>query len=238
MYLSRIRISNFRNFSDLDVSLGGNVVVVGENRVGKSNLLYALRLIFDPTLPDSARELTRSDFWDGLEAPGKNDAILVSVEIKDFEADQDVLAILTDYRIDKDAKTVRLTYEYRPKADVKEPAKDDDYEFICYGGESEAKQFGYDLRSRITMELLPALRDSEGDLANWLRSLLRPLIEAAFLEIDTNKLEACQRGRQESNRRDRGLRTDRNSRSEYWRTIRADERTASGREAEARFCSH
>src|SRR5262249_19373175 len=66
MYLSRISISNFRNFSELDVSLNGNVVVVGENRVGKSNLLYALRLIFDPSLPDSARQLGLSDFWDGL----------------------------------------------------------------------------------------------------------------------------------------------------------------------------
>ena len=65
MHLSRIRIENFRNFSDFDLTLGGNVVVVGENRVGKSNLLYALRLIFDPTLPDSARQLSLSDFWDG-----------------------------------------------------------------------------------------------------------------------------------------------------------------------------
>jgi len=50
MYLSRVRIKNFRNFSRLNVRLTGNVVVVGENRVGKSNLLYALRLIFDPIL--------------------------------------------------------------------------------------------------------------------------------------------------------------------------------------------
>ena len=48
MYLSRIKIKNFRNFSDLDVGLAGNIVVVGENRVGKTNLLYALRLIFTP----------------------------------------------------------------------------------------------------------------------------------------------------------------------------------------------
>ena len=48
MHLSRIQIKNFRNFQDLDVALGGNLVIVGENRVGKSNLLYALRLIFDP----------------------------------------------------------------------------------------------------------------------------------------------------------------------------------------------
>lgn len=37
MHLSRIKISNFRNFSDLDVALAGNIVVVGENRVGKSS---------------------------------------------------------------------------------------------------------------------------------------------------------------------------------------------------------
>jgi putative ATP-dependent endonuclease of OLD family len=29
-------------------------------------LHYALRLIFDPALPDSSRELGLSDFWDGL----------------------------------------------------------------------------------------------------------------------------------------------------------------------------
>jgi len=51
MRLSRIQIENFRNFAELD----GSVVVVGENRVGKSNLVHALRLIFDASLPDSAR---------------------------------------------------------------------------------------------------------------------------------------------------------------------------------------
>ena len=44
-----IRIENFRNFAELDVELAGSVVVVGENRVGKSNLVHALRLIFDVT---------------------------------------------------------------------------------------------------------------------------------------------------------------------------------------------
>lgn len=77
MYLSRIKIENFRNFSLLDVRFAGNVVVVGENRVGKSNLLQALRLILDPTLPDSGRQLSASDFWDGLETLGENDKITV-----------------------------------------------------------------------------------------------------------------------------------------------------------------
>jgi hypothetical protein len=50
--LARIPIQNFRNFATLDISLAGNVVVVGENRVGWSNLLHALRLLLDPTLLD------------------------------------------------------------------------------------------------------------------------------------------------------------------------------------------
>jgi putative ATP-dependent endonuclease of the OLD family len=99
IYLSRICISNFRNFSKLDVALGGNVVVVGENRVGKSNLHYALRLIFEPALPDSSRELGLSDFWDGLGEVDNDDKIAVFVEIKDFEDDLDILAILTDFRL-------------------------------------------------------------------------------------------------------------------------------------------
>jgi putative ATP-dependent endonuclease of OLD family len=190
MHLSRIAIENFRNFSKFDVSLSGNVVVVGENRVGKSNLLQALRLIFDPTLPDSGRQLRIADFWDELGQPDADDKIVVSVEIKNFETDLDVLALLTSYRLDHDAQTVRLTYEFRPKAELEDaPTTDEDYEFVCYGGENETKRFGHDLRRRLPLDLLPALRDAEGDLASWRRSPLRPLVEKAFGQIANDDLE-------------------------------------------------
>lgn len=190
MYLSRIKIENFRNFSDFDVRLSGNIVIVGENRVGKSNLLYALRLIFDPSLPDSARQLGLSDFWDGMEELSADDKITASVEIRDFADDLDVLALLTDFRLDDDPETVRLTYEFRPRAGLEgDPSNEADYEFICFGGESETKRFGHDLRRRITMDLLPALRDAEGDLAAWRRSPLRPLVEDAFSGVDHDDLQ-------------------------------------------------
>ena len=191
MHLSRITIENFRNFHKLDVALGGNLVIVGENRVGKSNLLYALRLIFDPSLPDSSRQLSLADFWDGLDEIDENSRITVTVEIKDFEDDLDVLAVLTDFRLDDDADTVRLTYQLRPEPGLEHaPMSDDDFSFICFGGEDEAKRFGHDLRRRITMDLLPALRDAEGDLAAWRRSPLRPLVEDAFVGIDADALAA------------------------------------------------
>ena len=42
---------------------------MGENRSGKSNFLDALRLVLDPSLPDSQRNLRAEDFWDGLGKP-------------------------------------------------------------------------------------------------------------------------------------------------------------------------
>ena len=149
MHLSRIRIEKFRNFSLLDVQLSGDVVVVGENRVGKSNLLYALRLILDASLPDAARQLSIGDFWDGLEPPGVDDKISVSIEITQFDNDLDVLAVLTDFRLNDDPNTARLTFEFRPKPDLKKPETDADYEFVCYGGEDESRRFGHDVRRRI-----------------------------------------------------------------------------------------
>lgn len=189
MKLTRICIRNFRNFREVDAALGGNVVIVGENRVGKSNLLHALRLIFDPSLPDSARQLGQGDFWDGLDELLDEIRIKVFVELQDFEDDLDLLAQLTDFRLDSDPHTVRLTYEFRPIPGLDGlPRSDDDYEFLCYGGEAETKRFGHDLRRRIAMDLLPALRDAEGDLATWRRSPLRPLLERAFASVASEDL--------------------------------------------------
>lgn len=191
MHLSRVRIENFRNFSLLDVQLSGNVVVVGENRVGKSNLLYALRLILDASLPDAARQLSIGDFWDGLGLPGADDKISISIEIKQFDDDLDVLAVLTDFRLNDDPNTARLTFVFRRKPDLyDESATDADYEFVCYGGEDESRRFGHDVRRRITLDVLPALRDAEGDLRSWSRSPLRRLVEKAVMSIGADDLAA------------------------------------------------
>jgi putative ATP-dependent endonuclease of OLD family len=189
MKITRIYINNFRNFREVDITVAGNVVIVGENRVGKSNLLYAMRLIFDPSMPDSARQLGQGDFWDGLGEPLEREEITIFVELQDFDDDLDLLVQLTDFRLDDDPETARLTYKFRPLPGLTEfPETDDDYEFICYGGQSEIKRFGHELRRRLTMDLLPALRDAEGDLANWRRSPLRPLLERAFSAVPIERL--------------------------------------------------
>jgi putative ATP-dependent endonuclease of OLD family len=64
--ISRVQIRNFANFCELDVRTGENIVIVGENKVGKSNFVRALQLILDPGLSERDRQLGLDQFWDGL----------------------------------------------------------------------------------------------------------------------------------------------------------------------------
>jgi len=54
--------------------------------MGKTNLLFALCLILDPTMPNSMRKLRLEDFWGGLPRPlGLDDTIEVSIKFRGFE---------------------------------------------------------------------------------------------------------------------------------------------------------
>src|SRR5580658_3283116 len=121
MWISRITIKNCRNFKLLDVKLGEKAVVLGENKVGKTNLLFALRLILDPSLPDSLRRLRLDDFWDGLPRPlTAEDMIEISVDFRGFENSENLLAVLADHLVKPDPMVARITYRFQPVAGLKE----------------------------------------------------------------------------------------------------------------------
>lgn len=191
MRLSRIKIKNFRNFKNLNVQLGEHAVILGENKVGKTNLLFALRLILDPSLPDSARQLRLDDFWDGLERPLKvDDVIEISLEFRDFEDNENLLAILADSLVKPDPMVARITYRFQPISGLEAPPRSEaDYEFIAFGGERVENSIGYELRRWMPMDLFPALRDAEGDLARWARSPFRPLLDRAAAGIEEEALQ-------------------------------------------------
>ena len=117
MRISRVNVVNFRNFQNLDVPLHDNAVIVGENTVGKSNLLHALRLVLDPSLPDTARQLRPEDFWDGLPRPlGQKVAISIAVELTGFDDNDNQLALLADSLVGVEPFVARLTYVFRRPA--------------------------------------------------------------------------------------------------------------------------
>ena len=191
MHISRIQIENFRNFKKLDVPIGPNLVIVGENKVGKSNFLHALRLILDPSLPDSARRLRIEDFWDGAKPLDAESSITVSVDLTDFQDNEGHIAVLGDYLVEHSPMVARLTYAFFPKADLEAPpTKESDYDFAVYGKDDPTCLVStHDLRKRFPLDLLPALRDADADLANWRRSPLRPLLDAVSGSMDEETKE-------------------------------------------------
>ena len=186
MRISRVQIENFRNFRSVDIPVSKNAVIVGENKIGKSNLLHALRLVLDPTLPDTARKLRDEDFWDGIPRPLPRDvAITIAVDLTEFEDDEELLSVLSEHVISTGPMVSRLTYVFGVSPTAPEgPLNENNYEFLTFGGDRQDNRFGWEVRRWIPMDILPALRDAEGDLANWRRSPLRPLLDEAAGSID------------------------------------------------------
>lgn len=219
--LARLSVRNFRNFASVDIPLAGNVVLLGENRVGKSNLLHAIRLVLDPTLPDSARQLKLSDFWDGCDLTGGSPPpqIEVHIDFADFDGDDALVALLTDFRTAEDPSVARLSYVCRIKpepgaarvanlgsavaggvagsgdpfdtaaATLPSP-QTPELEFIVFGGGDETRTVPSRVRRRIALDMLDALRDAEGQLGSWRSSPLRPLLEDAVAAVSRQDLAA------------------------------------------------
>lgn len=193
-HISRVMIQNFRNFKELDVQLSEKAVIVGENGSGKTNFIQALRLVLDPELPDSMRQLTEEDFWDGLESPMKSGhEIRITVELQGFEENLSLLSILADYQIPGNPlPTARITYKFAPDANLSgegEGNQEIKYSFSTFGGENENQLFGYQQRKWMPLQVMPALRDAETDLSVWRKSPLRPLLE--HLNLTRDDLESA-----------------------------------------------
>ena len=63
MHLDQIYIKGFRNFKETTVRFNKHSLIIGANDVGKTNLIYAMRLLLDRGLSDYDFELSDSDFY-------------------------------------------------------------------------------------------------------------------------------------------------------------------------------
>ena len=63
MNLDKIYIKGFRNFKEATVNLNKHTLIIGANDVGKTNLIYAMRILLDRSFSDYDYELQESDFY-------------------------------------------------------------------------------------------------------------------------------------------------------------------------------
>lgn len=198
MRLERLIIRNFRNIADLDLRLLPGSVIVGENRAGKSNLIEALRLIFDPTMSFSDRQLGTEDFWmsdaDQLrqkDPMAEGDVIEVCAEIVEFEDDSRLVAALGHALLEEEPMRALLTYRYAP-VDTGDGNQAVTYRARIYGGTNFDTPIPSDWRDFLYSVFLHALRDVEGDIRAWRRSPLRTLLlgaSAALAEQDLSDVQ-------------------------------------------------
>lgn len=63
MLVRTIYTKGFRNYREVKVNLNEHSLIIGANDVGKTNLIYALRLLLDRGFSDYDYELNESDFY-------------------------------------------------------------------------------------------------------------------------------------------------------------------------------
>lgn len=187
LYISRVKIKNFRNFKDVDVNLGHKEVIIGENNVGKTNFLRALQLILDPSLSDEDRMLDESDFNDTLTDPMDNDEeIQIDIYISDYKNNKTLLTVLQDATV-KNAdgnEILQITYRFFPHYD---DSGNKEYEFNIYKANDEAKKFGSYERKYLNLKVIKALRDVESEMRNSRTSPVKKMLDE--YSIDREELK-------------------------------------------------
>ncbi|RXK60046.1 DUF2813 domain-containing protein [Lacibacter luteus] len=110
MILSKVKLVGYRNFKNATIRLNKKSLIIGANDVGKTNLLWALRLLLDRGLSDYDIEPTDSDFY-AFEETNE-----FSITVYFEEVDDDCVVSKLKGRISDDKKLVLSYQAYRDKA--------------------------------------------------------------------------------------------------------------------------
>lgn len=183
MFISRVVIRNFRNFSHLDVKmLHGVTCLIGENNTGKTNFLHALRLAVDANLSSRYRQLIDHDIYSGIDI-SKPNQVIVSVELCDFEDSIGECALVGCCEVEENK--ARIHYRFRPRFSIREAIENeemdgedltlDDYHWEMTGGGANDpamvkwnEELGTSIRfndlQQYKVIFLPALRDVQREI--------------------------------------------------------------------------
>lgn len=125
MILSQIKLIGFRNFKNSTVNFNEKSLIIGANDVGKTNLIWAVRLLLDRSLSDYDIEPNDSDFYAfeetnnfriTLKFQDVTDDCVVS-KLKGKISDDDIFYLR--YEAFRDEKTKTKTYKLYAGSSIK-----------------------------------------------------------------------------------------------------------------------
>ncbi len=201
MYISKLRVQNFRCFRDVTVEFTPDLnVIIGENNAGKTALIRALGLIFDRT---ASRRLAREDFFQGIGDLDEPPQITVTATLKSSAKDRlpDKALVASWLTKVESPWEATLTFSYfLPESDgdrfkkMLDGSKDRFWEVLdrnlsryvsrVYGGKPEAKnRVEHELLEKFDYQMLDAIRDVESKMFSGASPMLRTIINN-FLDHD------------------------------------------------------
>lgn len=116
MKIEKVQVDNFRNFESATINFKDSTLIIGANDVGKTNLIFAIRLLLDKSLSERDIEPSETDFHiksDGSQA----DKFSVLIHFCDIQ-EEAVLSILRGH-ISDDSKTIFKLIASKPNLDYK-----------------------------------------------------------------------------------------------------------------------
>jgi predicted ATP-dependent endonuclease of OLD family len=131
MYIKHVKIQNYRNFGDppFEIDLKPFTVILGENNVGKTNLLNALGLIFSQEIMIFRKRVLEIDDINYLSVGAFKEKVndfgikpediefpkvIVEVTLEDMDDNQE--AVIGDWFINQELTEARITYQFAPAA--------------------------------------------------------------------------------------------------------------------------
>lgn len=132
MYISKVRIQNYRNFLSSEIDLKPITLIIGENNIGKTNLLNAIGLIFSQEITIFKKRVLEIDDFniDAINSFKKDIAnqsisalninfptVKIEAYLTDFTDDQ--AAIVADWCTNRELTECKIVYEFSPQVSFK-----------------------------------------------------------------------------------------------------------------------
>lgn len=190
MHLSKIKIKNFRNLREIDIDLkSGLNVIVGENNIGKTNLLTAVRAALNSFVSygDSVR-LNRDDINIGDDGKPSNSPIVIDLYFSNLTEDEqaEFIEILQYNALNPEKSFASIHFEWSWPEGARRPSQ------RRWGGERKDSDAHVpdEILQSIPTTFLDALRDALQALAPGKRSRISKLLEVNANDSRRAEIEA------------------------------------------------
>lgn len=133
MYINKLKIQNYRNFSNIEFDLMPFTLIIGENNIGKTNLLNAIGLIFSQEITVFKKRFLEIDDFNYDEVKNfkqqvANKALVnldkislpivkIEASLTDFTDEQ--ASIVADWCINRELTEAKIVYEFSPQVSFK-----------------------------------------------------------------------------------------------------------------------